>query len=155
MFASAPQPFTTDTPAVERAPPPRLYADLSEPSFRYGGFWIRVLANLIDSLLLLVPWYLLQRTLGPGGGLLSAAIDWLYYALMESSTNQATFGKLACGLAVTDTDGNRISFGRATGRYFAKILSAIPLGLGFAMVGWTRQKRGLHDFIAGTLVIKR
>jgi uncharacterized RDD family membrane protein YckC len=73
---------------------------------------------------------------------------------MESSTSQATFGKMACGLAVTDTYGNRISFGRATGRYFAKILSALTLGIGFAMVGWTRQKRGLHDFVAGTLVVR-
>jgi uncharacterized RDD family membrane protein YckC len=73
---------------------------------------------------------------------------------MESSGSQATVGKMMCGLRVTDTQGQRISFGRATGRYFAKILSALTLFIGYLMVGWTRQKRGLHDFIAGTLVIR-
>jgi uncharacterized RDD family membrane protein YckC len=156
MFAAAPRVFDTDTSAAEPtwATPPRLSVDLAEPSRTYGGFWIRVLASLIDSLLLLLPSYALQRTLGPYGGLAAGVLDWLYYAFMESSVNQATFGKMACGLAVTDTDGNRISFGRATGRYFAKILSALTLGIGFAMVGWTRQKRGLHDFVAGTLVVR-
>ena len=80
--------------------------------------------------------------------------EWLYFSLLESSANQATVGKIVCGLKVTDLDGRRISFGRATARYFAKILSGLILLIGFAMVGWTTQKRGLHDFIAGTLVLR-
>jgi len=59
------------------------------------------------------------------------------------------------GLAVEQAYGGRISFARASGRYFAKILSAIPLGLGCLMVGWTSRKRGLHDLVAGTVVIRR
>jgi uncharacterized RDD family membrane protein YckC len=156
MFAPAPRVIATDSPAAEPAwaTPARLSVDLGEPSRAYGGFWIRVLAWIIDSLLLVLPSYALQRTLGPAGGLLSYVIGWLYYAFMESSASQATVGKMACGLLVTDTYGKRISFSRATGRYFAKILSALTLSIGFAMVGWTRQKRGLHDFVAGTLVAR-
>ena len=128
---------------------------LREGYVRYGGFWLRVAAALIDTIILLVPWFVLRNRLGGAGPLVSFIGEWLYFALMESSYNQATLGKMACGLAVTDLEGRRISFGRATGRYFAQLLCALTLGLGYAMVGWTRQKRGLHDFVAGTLVIRR
>jgi uncharacterized RDD family membrane protein YckC len=79
-------------------------------------------------------------------------VSWLYFALCESSAWQGTVGKLALGIRVTDLDGRRISFMRATGRYFAKIISAFPLCIGFLMVAWTQRKQGLHDFIAQTLV---
>lgn len=62
-------------------------------------------------------------------------------------------GKLALGIRVTDLEGRRISFPRALGRYFAKFLSAIILGVGFLMVAWTQRKQGLHDMICGTLVL--
>jgi uncharacterized RDD family membrane protein YckC len=74
---------------------------------------------------------------------------------MESSARQATLGKMALGIVVTDLDGNRIGFGRATGRYFAKILSALILLIGFIMAAFTQKKQGLHDIIAGTLVVKK
>ena len=77
----------------------------------------------------------------------------LYFALCESSVWQATPGKLALGIRVTDLQGNRISFPRALGRYLAKILSTLMLLIGFLMVAWTRRKQGLHDMIAGTLVL--
>ena len=80
---------------------------------------------------------------------------YLYYAFMESSANQATVGKIALGLKVTDTDGGRISFGRALGRTFAKILSVLTLFIGFIMAGFTDRKQALHDKIAHTLVVKR
>ena len=122
----------------------------------YGGFWIRVGAYGIDWLVLLLPAIALRQTIaGPTASLITLVGTWLYFALMESSGSQGTLGKIAFGLAVTDAGGRRISFGRATGRYFAKILSAIPLGIGFIMVGWTHRKRGLHDFVADTLVVRR
>ena len=62
--------------------------------------------------------------------------------------------KKALGLSVTDLSGNRIGFGRATGRYFAKILSGLILLIGFIMVAFTQRKQGLHDMLAGTLVYK-
>ena len=77
---------------------------------------------------------------------------WLYRAGMESSRFQGTLGKLAVQIKVTGLDGNRISLERATGRHFAKVLSAIALGVGYLMVGFTARKQGLHDRLAGTLV---
>ena len=83
------------------------------------------------------------------------AIQWLYFALMESSKNQATLGKMALGLRVTDLNGNRISFGKATGRYFGKILSSMTLLIGYIMAAFTAKKQALHDFVAGTLVLSK
>ncbi len=86
--------------------------------------------------------------------LLATAFTWLYYALMESSKYQATLGKMAVGARVTDLEGNRISFARATGRYFGKIISGMILMIGYIMAGFTEKKQALHDMIANTLVIK-
>jgi uncharacterized RDD family membrane protein YckC len=80
---------------------------------------------------------------------------WLYFSLMESSKFQGTIGKLALGIIVTDMEGNKITFGRATGRYFGKIVSAIILYVGFMMAGFTEKKQGLHDILASTLVWKK
>jgi uncharacterized RDD family membrane protein YckC len=90
----------------------------------------------------------------PTLNLVSFVIGWLYFALLESSERGATLGKMALGLRVVTSSGQRLTFLNATGRYFAKILSAIILMIGFIMIGFTDKKRGLHDMIAGTLVIK-
>ena len=75
--------------------------------------------------------------------------------MLESSANQATVGKMALGIQVTDLQGNRISFGRALGRTLAKILSGLILLIGYIMAAFTEKKQGLHDMIAGTLVVKK
>ena len=85
--------------------------------------------------------------------LITTVLGWLYFALCESSAWQATIGKLALGIRVTDLQGRRISFLRALGRYGAKFISAIILCIGFIMVAFTRRKQGRHDLIAGTLVL--
>jgi uncharacterized RDD family membrane protein YckC len=83
------------------------------------------------------------------------ALQWLYFAGMESSERQATFGKAAMSLRVTDLEGRRLSFGRATGRFFAKIVSGlVPLAIGYIMAGFTEKKQAIHDMIAGTLVLR-
>jgi uncharacterized RDD family membrane protein YckC len=83
-------------------------------------------------------------------------VEWLYFAGMESSERQATFGKAAMSLRVTGADGRRLSFGHASGRFFSKIVSGlVPLGIGYIMAGFTAKKQALHDMIAGTLVMKR
>jgi uncharacterized RDD family membrane protein YckC len=87
--------------------------------------------------------------------LLRVVLHWLYYSLLESSAWQATLGKKALGLEVTDLDGNRISFGRATGRFFAKFISWMILFIGYIMAGFTEKKQALHDILAGTLVIRK
>jgi uncharacterized RDD family membrane protein YckC len=139
----------------------------------YGGFWIRVVAAIIDAIILRVvvaPVGMIFGGLGMAGtlsgirhtglGVLGGGItiillifgSWLYEALMESSSYQATLGKMIFGMKVTDLNGNRISFERATGRHFAKWLSTIIMCIGFIMVGLTDRKQGLHDLLAGTLV---
>jgi len=87
--------------------------------------------------------------------ILISAAQWLYFALMESSAKQATLGKMALSIIVTDLNGNRLSFGRATGRYFGKIISGAILMIGYIMAGFTEKKQALHDIIAGCLVVNK
>lgn len=88
--------------------------------------------------------------------LVAISINWLYFAYMESSERQATLGKIVMNLRVTDANGNRLSFGHASGRYFAKIVTGlVPLAIGWIMAGFTEKKQALHDFIAGTLVYRK
>jgi len=87
--------------------------------------------------------------------IIGLVVKWLYYTLMESSNLQATVGKMAIGIIVTDLNGKRISFARATGRHFSKYISALIIGVGYLMVAFTAQKQGLHDIIAGTLVLQK
>jgi uncharacterized RDD family membrane protein YckC len=89
-------------------------------------------------------------------GLVILVGTWLYHALLESSEWQATAGKKALGLLVTDLNGARVSFARASGRHFAKIITGlIPLGIGYMLAGFTEKKQALHDMIAGCLVLRK
>lgn len=123
---------------------------------RYGGFWIRVAASLMDWTIFSLSLAVITGVSGITGTdlalVLGLTIWWLYNALMESSAYQATLGKRVLGLRVTDDAGNRISFGRASCRLFSKFASTIILYVGFLMVGFTDRHRGLHDMMAGTLV---
>lgn len=86
---------------------------------------------------------------------ISALVHWLYFAYLESGEKQATWGKQALGLYVTDLTGNRVTFGRASGRFFAKFITGIiPLGIGYMMAGFTERKQALHDMIANCLVLR-
>ena len=156
-------------PVSNRTPPA-----LGSATRRYVGFWIRAVASLLDMVVVFVAFLPIRILLGSSLTLLGEAWQmptpkiflmgrmariclafvfvWLYRSAMESSHFQGTLGKLAVQIKVTDLNGNRISFDRATGRYLAKFLSAIALGIGYLMVGFTPQKQGLHDRIAGTLV---
>ncbi len=132
----------------------------------YAGFWRRVGAYIIDAIILVIVSGIIGPLIGVGtmstdptnltgnlaANLVQVVIGVAYFAGMESSSWQATLGKKALGLVVTDLNGNRISLGKAVGRYFAKILSAIILLIGFIMVAFTEKKQGLHDMLAGTLV---
>ncbi len=133
----------------------------------FAGFWIRVLAYIIDFIPLAIITGVLAVVSGQSlldtdpaaplynwADLVNLFIGIAYFVGFESSSYQATPGKMALGLIVTDTDGRRISPMRALGRYVAKIPSAMILGIGFIMVGFTERKQGLHDYIASTLVVK-
>jgi uncharacterized RDD family membrane protein YckC len=88
--------------------------------------------------------------------IISVLLQWLYFAYLESGEKQATWGKQAMGMYVTDMAGQRITFGRASGRFFAKIVSGlVPFFIGYIMAAFTARKQALHDMIANTLVLKR
>ena len=82
-------------------------------------------------------------------------MQWMYYSVMESSSKQATIGKLACGLVVTNKNGNRTHFGQASARYWGMIASFLTLGIGFLMCTWTKRRQCLHDMVAGCLVLRK
>lgn len=88
-------------------------------------------------------------------GIFSLIMQWLYYALMESSATGGTLGKMALGIKVVDYEGNRISFARASGRYFSKIITNMTLLIGYIIAGFTPKKQALHDIIASCIVIRK
>ena len=127
---------------------------------RYAGFWIRLLAYILDAIVLGAITYPLVRVLSSMGigdsssNILSIAISWMYFAVFESSEWMASPGKKVLGLIVTDEQGMKISIGRATRRYLAKIVSGLILGIGFIMIAFTARKQGLHDKVFHTLVLR-
>jgi uncharacterized RDD family membrane protein YckC len=156
--------------------PPTTSLSYPTPAVRYGGFWIRFVAFVIDWLIVsVVVWPvagIIALGIGVAGGAvrmprvgvglvrgiavetLAICAAWIYEAAMESSSKQATLGKMALGLKVSDEQGQRISFARATARYFSKIISFMILWIGYIMAGFTARKQALHDMIAGTLVTR-
>jgi uncharacterized RDD family membrane protein YckC len=165
---------------------PAYTVSAAVPRVEYAGFWLRLAALVIDNVVLglgfflvLIPLIFLTgfRTLledfHPDEAMNDASIfmlivfvflvatgslvlTWLYHALMECSEWQATLGKKVLGLVVTDMAGQRVSFGRATGRHFGKILTnLVPAFIGYIMAGFTAKKQALHDMLAGCLVLRR
>jgi uncharacterized RDD family membrane protein YckC len=83
-------------------------------------------------------------------------VSWIYFAGMESSEYQGTLGKMALGLVVTDMNGQRIGFARASGRFFSKLITGlVPFYIGYIMAGFTEKKQALHDMIASCLVLRK
>jgi uncharacterized RDD family membrane protein YckC len=121
----------------------------------YAGFWTRFLAFVIDLIVVSLASGLLAVATYGVGVVVSFFIPWLYEAFMLSSEWQATVGKRAMSIVVTGTNGGRISFARATGRHFAKYLSAFIIFIGFIMAAFTARKQALHDMMAETLVVLR
>jgi len=160
-----------------------IILDQEKKSVEYAGFWLRFVAVIIDAIILgIVQMIIIIPLLGVigftamnaksmsseettaaifaiiGVGVVTnftlIIMGWLYYALMESYKG-ATVGKMAMGLKVTDMEGNRINFLRATGRYFGKIVSGMILLIGYMMAGFTEKKQALHDIMANCLVVKK
>jgi uncharacterized RDD family membrane protein YckC len=175
---AAPPPPPPQPVEQQSAPPVWQTSQVSRPPVAYAGFWLRVVAYIIDAMILGIvgvgaffplfranihaftaenPWEVYTSVSRPllAIRLLALMLSWIYYASMESSTWQATLGKKILGLKVTDLAGNRISFARASGRFFGKILSGMILGIGFLMAGFTARKQTLHDILAGCLVLRQ
>jgi len=160
---------------AEYGTPQPSAALLPEGLVIHAGFWRRVAAYTMDSLILTILMGIVFGVLFAAGtaavaseqggiafalmGLgyvLLVVIAWLYYAKFESGPTQTTPGKRLMGLKVTDDKGQRLSFGRATGRFFGKIVTGIiPLGIGYMLAGWTGRKQALHDMMAGTCIVFR
>ena len=168
---SDPQPSSFQQPPFPPQAQAGAFQFISEQdAFRgYAGFWKRFAAFIIDFLILMVGGFIIwsfidlvrEFTTGTsaGAGVLGnlggIILGWLYFAIMESSSTQGTLGKMALGIKVTGLSGNAISFGKATGRYFGKIISAFILFIGYLMVAFTSRKQGLHDMMTGCLVVNR
>jgi uncharacterized RDD family membrane protein YckC/Tfp pilus assembly major pilin PilA len=130
----------------------------------YAGFWPRVGAYVIDYFVYVAGSFVLGIALAPVAAsesagaivfLVSLLAMFFYDVLMHCSSYQATLGKLALGIKVTDLAGERIGFAQATGRFFAEILTAFTIGIGYVMAAFTERRQTLHDKIAGTLVVKK
>ena len=150
------------------------------PESYYGGFWIRLVAYIIDRAVLgvvfvpgffifILPAIIAAHSEGALEGgtppvelirsvalfvFLAIGSHMFYEILLTSSSWQGTIGKKLLHLKVTDDFGNRISVGRSTGRFFAKILSGMASYIGFIMIAFMDRKRGLHDVIAHTQVLR-
>ncbi|MFZ4655803.1 MAG: RDD family protein [Caldilineaceae bacterium] len=136
----------------------------------HAGFSKRFAAYLIDSVVILVAGFVLgiglvilfydvnaqdDTTLNICSNLIGVLLGWLYFAGMESSSHQGTLGKMALGIKVTDLAGDPISFGQASGRYFAKLVSGLLFGIGYLMIAFTENQQGMHDLMAGCLVVNK
>lgn len=170
------EPFNANQPLDD------VFVDQSATAKPYANFWLRFAALLIDGFAFSFVFFILGFLLMGGmffrmmagmetGGyeptdadmmkflisyftLIGVSIvgQWLYFALMESSKYQATLGKMAVGIKVVDLNGNKISFGKATGRFFGKIISGAIFYVGYIMAAFTERKQALHDMMANTLV---
>jgi len=160
--------------SVQQSSPEQIMSEQELP-VSYGGFWKRLGAYIIDwiilaliTVVLMILFGLFLAYLGKNPDnesamlgfslmmdLMTLLLPWFYYATMESSSKQATFGKSLLGMKVTDLNGERISFLRSSVRYFSKILSILIFFIGFIMIAFTAKKQGLHDMIAGTLVVNK
>lgn len=124
----------------------------------YAGFWIRFIANIIDSLLLMLPSMLIGATYGShfifaiSGGLI---VGLLYYPFFESSVLAATPGKALLGLAVVNENYEPITFKQACIRHLSKFVSAMVMYIGYLMQPFTSRRQTLHDMMSETVVIRR
>ena len=115
---------------------------------RYAGFWWRVLAGLIDNIILAIISVALSFM---GAPFIGFFIYWLYFVILQSSEKRSTLGMRVCDIKIHDEHFNRLGFWRLTGRYFATGLSGIILLIGFFMIAFTKRKQGLHDLVARTI----
>ena len=175
--APAPAPPVSPPPPASTVSTPPPAAPAAGQATRYANFGLRLLAVILDAIVTGIAGVLLGAMLGLMAGLGGAmtgvhdaavfgamnllgflsgtAAGWLYEALMVSSSYQATLGKMAVGIVVTDMQGRRISFLRATGRYFGKFVSSMLMMIGYLIQPFTEKRQALHDMMAGCLVLRK
>ncbi len=147
--------------------PPSSQIEAPDRPLQYVGFWLRVLATLIDTVLIvLLTMPLLLLVYGPAyldsTALLEGPLDLLISYVLPAivvvvfwAYRSATPGKMLIGAKIVDADtGGRPTPKQLIGRYLAYYLSSLPLGLGFFWVAWDRRKQGWHDKLARTVVVR-
>jgi uncharacterized RDD family membrane protein YckC len=135
---------------------------VTAPAMRYAGFWIRFLAKVIDGVVLWAVFFILTlvgiSSIGAFGGSAIANVGGLVFGLVYTilflGAYGATPGKMALGLKVVRSDGSKITYGRAFGRYWAELLSSFTLTIGYLIAAFDGEKRALHDRICDTRVIR-
>lgn len=175
--APAPAPPVSPPPPAPTVSTPLPAAPAAAQATRYANFGLRLLAVILDAIVTGIIGGMVGMMLGVMaglGGAMTGAHDtavfgavnllgflagtgagWLYEALMVSSSYQATLGKMAVGIVVTDMQGRRISFLRATGRYFGKFVSSMLMMIGYLIQPFTEKRQALHDMMAGCLVLRK
>jgi uncharacterized RDD family membrane protein YckC len=135
-------------------------------AIRYAGFWVRAMAFLFDCVVLVIPAAIIQIAIAPRPDdpafgqsalrlIIVVALGLIYFPALWSSPLQATVGQRLCRLKVVDAiTRGRISFSRAVGRCLVLWLGLAMFLIGVIMIAFTERKRGLHDLVAGTCVIK-
>jgi len=141
----------------------------------YAGFWIRFVAKFIDGLIGWVASTLIMLSAGlsmwgtPEPSAIMSGSFWTRYIIAQLlgwafAISYATFfvgkfgatpGKMALGLKIVTPEGGSVSYMRAFGRYFAEMISAMLLLIGYIMAAFDDEKRALHDRICGTRVIRK
>ena len=175
----------TQPAGVSMPSPASVALQTNYPAVHYAGFWLRLVAYLIDGLVMVVAFVAVAIILVFGTGLgpalgrlhpgeepgevgsllgvtfifsllaISLVGSWLYHACLESSDWHATLGKKILNMKVMDLEGRPISFGRASVRFFAKIITGmLPLGIGYIVAGFTERKQAIHDMIASCVVLR-
>lgn len=181
MSLPAPMPPTAADPLPSTASIMAPGAAINRTDIAYAGFWRRVAAYQLDSMIVGIASYIVilpfAMAMGLSGAmmepgdpatalrhlwpwitvmyLLIFALQAVYFAWMHSRPAQATLGKMAVGIKATNADGSRIRFGKGLLRWLGLWLSAIPLGIGFLMAAFTDRKRALHDMACDTVVVDR
>ncbi|MBU2603316.1 MAG: RDD family protein [Actinobacteria bacterium] len=168
-------------PAAAPAAPAAAPAVPAAPAVRYAGFWRRFVAAVIDGLIVAPLWILLSglyefasamtlermvfspdgvglvrtlNVLSAGRWLLFALVVFGYFVLAEASSRGASLGKRLMRLRVARHDHGRTGIGRSMARTAFKAISAAPMMIGFLLAGWNSQKRALHDFMSGCVVVR-
>ncbi len=175
-IADSSQPSTMQSPQYSAQAPTEMHHPSQAYAGQPAGFWIRLVAVLIDSTIVILISLLLAGVL-PGVSisdyLTYFSLDWeaeaatpVWFDILDLGMNAmysavlvsvwaATIGKSVFGLRVSRPDGGKVGFGRALARWACYFLSLITLGIGFLMIAFRKDKRGLHDLICDTVVVKR
>lgn len=137
--------------------------------YKPAGFWVRFLANVVDSLIILVLTVIVafifndqayfneynDNSSSPSETIVSITYAIIFVIFFTASKYRGSPGKLLCRIQVLNEDKTQISFLKSIGRYLAYFISALPLLIGFMMAGWNEEKKALHDMICGTRVVYR